>query len=180
MSPRRKYLRLDWSGQVGWRLLPRTEAEEQSLQFNHTKAHDIGLNGLSFLTDKPVGIGTQLQLRISHNGSSAPLDCLAEVVWVRPLPIAREKSSFSIGARFLDIPEETVHRLLMDIYRAVDHSLSSECARIVRCPPAQRVGCPAPRDGKNCWQYPRTACCSRDRSLCADCPVSLATLLLQM
>lgn len=180
MSPRRKYLRLDWSGQVGWRLLPKTEAEEQSLEFNDTKTHDIGLNGLSFLTDKPMGIGTQLELRICYNGDSSPLGCLAEVVWVRPLRVPEGKSGFSIGARFVNIPEETVHRFLMDVYRSLDRSLSSDCARIVRCSPAQRVGCPALREGKNCWQYPRTACCSRDRSLCADCPVSLGTLLLQM
>lgn len=179
MSPRRKYLRLDWSGKIEWRHLPKTEAEEQSLGFTITKSHDIGLNGLSFLTDKPVNIGTRIELKIYSDGNSSPVHSLAEVTWVGTLRAPQGKSNFSVGTRFLNIPDDSVHRLLMDIYRCLDSAHSWECGRSVRCSPAQRSRCPAPKDGKNCWQYPLTPCCSRDRSLCPDCPISLATLLIQ-
>jgi hypothetical protein len=66
----------------------------------------------------------------------------------------------------------------VDIYRHLQVAQSCECAKRLRCPPVQRMRCPAPKDNMNCWQYPLTPCCSRDRSLCVDCPVSLATLLM--
>lgn len=178
MSPRRKYLRLDWTGTVEWRQLPRTEVEEQSLEFTATKAQEIGLNGLSFLADKPLNAGTKIELKIFANGSSSPVLSLAEVTWARALKVPEGKANFAIGTRFLSIPDAGAHRLLMDIYRSRDAAHSWECARSVRCSPAQMASCPAPKDRKNCWQYPQTPCCSRDRSLCLDCSISLATLLV--
>jgi len=178
MLPKRRYLRVEWTGRVEWRPLPRTEAEEESLEFNVTNASDIGLNGLSFLSDKPLNSGTRIEVKVCPNGHTAPVFALAEVTWVAPLRRPEGRANYSVGARFLNIPDGSVHRLMMDIYRSVGSAHTWECAKSVRCSPAQKSRCPAPSEKKNCWQYSQTPCCSRDRSLCADCPISLATLLI--
>ena len=179
MSPKRRYLRLDWGGRVVWRRVPKTEAEEQTLEFTVTETRDIGLNGLSFLADKPVGTGTRIELKVLPAGDSSPVVSLAEVTWVTPLREPEGEANFCIGTRFVHIPDGTIHRLVMDVYRSLDAVHSCECARSIRCSPAQRIICPAPKEGKNCWQYPQTPCCSRDRSRCLDCSISLATLLVE-
>jgi len=177
MSPRRKYIRLDWPGTLEWRALPKTEVEEESVKFTTTKVQDIGLNGVCFLTEKPVAVGTRIELRIHADGNSVPLESVAQVVWVGGLRTPQGKSNFSVGSRFLNIPNESIQRLVMDISRSLEGAQSWECARAVRCSPAQIVRCPAPKDSRNCWQYVQTPCCSRDRSFCIDCPIALTTLL---
>jgi hypothetical protein len=70
---------------------------------------DISLGGLRTLSDDPQRVGARLELELLFpDGGSAT--CLAEVVWVEPLPDGAA-ARFEVGLRFVEARPEDLKRI---------------------------------------------------------------------
>lgn len=76
---------------------------------------DIGLGGARVYSDDDIPVGTRFDIELFlPDGNS--LNCLAEVMWVRPLVESDAPAKFDVGLGFLDVPQgdlETLRHLLL-------------------------------------------------------------------
>jgi len=70
--------------------------------FERVAARDISLSGLSFETDRPLGVGETLLVMVQNPGGD-PERLVTEVRWCRPA----DQNGFQVGVKIVALAEET-------------------------------------------------------------------------
>ena len=71
--------------------------------FGYTR--NLSLGGLFIQTTRPKPPGTRVRLQFSALPGSAPFECVAEVVWIRPFE-AQSRGMPGMGMRFTELDEK--------------------------------------------------------------------------
>jgi type IV pilus assembly protein PilZ len=80
---------------------------------------DLSLLGIFIHTETPSPPGTQLTLRFTPPGHSAPMDLEGQVMWINPVRMVQEGGrSPGMGIRFRNVTEQQRERLV-DLVRTV-------------------------------------------------------------
>jgi c-di-GMP-binding flagellar brake protein YcgR len=71
------------------------------------ETQNLGVGGLMFYSDRPVEVGTSLEIRLFLTGK--PVDLTARVVWIKTrFDMENKKKDYAIGLEFVVIQQENI------------------------------------------------------------------------
>jgi len=103
MEDRRKYKRIAKCFMSWLRFKQKRKKTAYPFGWDMVTACDLGAGGMLFNYDKPVDIGTKIQLRIVFPFKETPIDCIGRVVRNEKVDSYMYSSIYRIGAQFESI-----------------------------------------------------------------------------
>jgi c-di-GMP-binding flagellar brake protein YcgR len=103
MEERRKFVRLDTSVKIRYKVLQPTDN-------NDTNSRDLSAGGVKIEVKEPIRPNTVLWLEINLPSEADPLQAKGEVVWQEKISPA-ENSGYEMGIKFLEMDVNDRSRL---------------------------------------------------------------------
>ena len=127
MEEKRKYVRLDASIKVSYRILKGPEVRHEALSRN------IGGGGIRFPVEERLKKDSLLELEIDLPNGAGPIEALGQVVWREELLTKGEgkKEHFDVGMKFVRINPSDRERLLKYVYGRIHGLIYDELGKTI-------------------------------------------------
>ncbi|MEA3329075.1 MAG: PilZ domain-containing protein [Candidatus Omnitrophota bacterium] len=115
MEERRKFVRLDASIKISYRVLKKSELPSRVL------SRDISGGGIKFPVEEKLKKGAGLDLEIEIPDGQEPIKALGQVVWIKKSTFRRSKGMnyFEIGVKFVEIKPFNRNRISKFVYQRI-------------------------------------------------------------
>ena len=104
MEERRKFVRLDTTVKIRYKVLQPTNSN------NDSNSRDISTGGVKIEVKEPIKPNTVLWLEINLPSEAGPLQAKGEVIWQEKISAA-ENSGYEMGIKFLEMDVNDRSRL---------------------------------------------------------------------
>lgn len=128
MEERRKYVRLDASIKVEYKVLKDAKAKREVISKN------ISGGGVCFSVKEGLKSKTILEMEIGIPDGAEPICAKGEVVWLQGLPISQEarRKYFEVGVKFIRIASLDRDRILNYVYNQIHRLIYDEVGKIIK------------------------------------------------
>ena len=109
MEERRKFVRLDTRLEVAYTVLSTGGTTQPVL------SKDIAGGGMCFFADRPLAVGTRLQMVMKLPGREQPAHCTAEVIWSESYQMigkSEQEQAVEIGVKFIEIAPRDLEAIM--------------------------------------------------------------------
>ena len=128
MKEQRKFVRLNASIKITYRVLKKSEIPDSVLSRN------ISAGGISFSIEQRLRKSSKLDLKIEIPDGRNPIRALTEVVWIKAGNFRRGSGMnyFDVGTRFIEIAPFDRNRIHKFVYEQIHRSIYDELPEALR------------------------------------------------